>query len=73
MFNIGINSKKEKYALIYTKNGQGYVHKNIPTSIKALEEICKLENIRTDAGENSSLFTVENFRKYDVIIFSFHR
>ena len=45
--------KKKKKVLIFTKNGlsldgkKGYVHENISTSIKALEEICKLENIET--------------------------
>ena len=43
--------KKKKSVLIFTKNGlslngkKGYVHENIPTSIKALEAICELENI----------------------------
>lgn len=68
--------KKRKKVLIFTKNGlslngqKGYVHKNIPASIKALEEICKLEKIETTASEDISLFTDYNLAKYDLIIFS---
>ena len=59
-----------KRVLIYTKNGKGYVHKNIPSSIKALEEICALENIKTDASDDPAVFTDDNLKKYDAIIFS---
>ena len=31
--------KKGKKVLIYTKNGEGYVHENIPYSVKAIRKI----------------------------------
>lgn len=62
--------KKEKKVLIYTKNGKGYVHKNIPASIKALQEICISENITVVASEDPSLFTDQNLKNYDAVIFS---
>jgi len=61
---------KKKRVLIYTKNGEGYVHENIPNSIKALKEICMEENIETEASEDPALFTDINLAKYDAIIFS---
>ena len=61
---------QNKRVLIYTKNGEGFVHKNIPSSIKALEEICALEKIKTDASEDPAVFTDKNLKKYDAIIFS---
>ncbi len=67
---------KKKRVLIFTKNGlsvdgkKGYVHENIPSSIKALKEICRLENIEVDATEDSGLFTDENLAQYDAVIFS---
>jgi len=67
---------KKKRVLIFTKNGlslngeKGYVHKNIPNSIKALKEICKAENIDTDTSEDASLFKEATLAKYDAIIFS---
>ena len=68
--------KKKKNVLIFTKNGlsisgkKGFVHKNIASSIKALEEICKKEKINTTASEDASLFTDANLAQYDAIIFS---
>ena len=67
---------KNTRVLIFTKNGlslngeKGFVHKNIPNSIKALKEICKAENIDTDTSEDVSLFTEATLAKYDAIIFS---
>ena len=60
----------KKRVLIYTKNGEGFVHKNIPSSIKALKEICKQEGIIADSSDTPSLFTTENLAKYDALIFS---
>ncbi len=59
-----------KHVLIYTKNGKGYVHKNIPASIKALKEICAGMGIVADATEDPGAFTRENLKKYDALIFS---
>ena len=64
-----VNSQAKR-VLIYTKNGEGFVHKNIPSSIKALEEICALENIETDSSEDPAVFTDKNLKKYAAIIFS---
>ena len=67
---------KKKHVLIFTKNGlslngkKGFVHKNIPSSINALKEICKGEKIDAVASEDSSLFTDANLANYDAIIFS---
>jgi type 1 glutamine amidotransferase len=72
VFNLMSNSVngQNKRVLIYTKNGEGFVHKNIPSSIKALEEICALENIEADSSEDPVVFTDKNLKKYDAIIFS---
>lgn len=72
VFNIQANEEtlKKKRVLIYTKNGKGFVHKNIPSSIKALQEICALEKIETDVSEDPAVFTDKNLAKYDAIIFS---
>lgn len=61
---------KGKQILIYTKNGEGYVHENIANSVKALEEICAAEGILTDVSEDPTVFTPENLKKYDAIYFS---
>jgi type 1 glutamine amidotransferase len=61
---------KGKHILVFTKNGKGYVHENIPASIAALHKLGKENNFFTDTTTNAALFTDENLRKYDAVIFS---
>ena len=56
--------------LIYTKNGEGYVHDNIAASVAALEKICTAEGIATDVSDQPIVFTEENLKQYDAIVFS---
>jgi len=63
-------STKGKKVLIYTKNGKGYVHKNIPASIKALQEICAEMGITTDTTTDPAAFTPDNLKQYNALIFS---
>lgn len=60
---------KGKQMLIYTKNGKGYVHENIAASVKAIQEICVKEGIKTDVSEDPAVFTAENLKKYDALYF----
>ena len=60
----------EARALIYTKNGNGYVHDNIDASIEALQEICADLGLATDVISDSDLFTDGNLKLYQVLIFS---
>jgi type 1 glutamine amidotransferase len=60
----------EKRVLIYTKNGEGYVHDNIAASVEALEKICAGEGFKTDVSEDPSVFTPENLERYAAIVFS---
>lgn len=59
-----------KHVLIFTKNGKGYVHENIPSSIAALQKLGVEQGFKTDTTTNSALFSDENLKKYDAIIFS---
>ncbi len=61
---------KGKHILIYTKNGEGYVHKNIANSVKAIKEICAKEGIIADSSDDPAVFTPENLAKYDALFFS---
>ena len=56
--------------LIYTRNGQGYVHQNIPASVKALGELCKAEGWKYDVSDTAIVFTPENLKQYKCIVFS---
>jgi type 1 glutamine amidotransferase len=61
---------KGKHILVFTKNGKGYVHENIPSSIAAFQKMGKEFNFKVDTTTNSALFTDEYLKKYDALIFS---
>ncbi len=56
--------------LVYTKNGEGYVHDNIPNSIQAIEKLGEENGFEVVASEDPALFTDENLSQYDALIFS---
>lgn len=61
---------KNKQLLVFTKNGKGYVHDNIASSITAIQKLGKDFSFNVDTTTNSALFTDDNLKKYDAIIFS---
>lgn len=63
------NWKKVKI-LFYTKNGEGYVHDNIPNSIQMIRELSQDHGFSVDATEDPTVFNDENLKQYDVIVFS---
>lgn len=60
----------QKRVLIYTRNGEGYVHENIAASVAALEKICKREGILTEVSDEPTVFTPENLARFDAVVFS---
>ena len=61
---------KGKHVLVFTKNGKGYVHENIASSIAALQKLGTENGFTTDTTTNSALFNDDNLKRYDAIIFS---
>ena len=59
-----------KRLLIYTKNGKGYVHKNIATSVETLEKICKSLGVETVVSKDPALFTRPEINRFDVVVFA---
>ncbi|MCW9706370.1 ThuA domain-containing protein [Fodinibius salsisoli] len=59
-----------KQVLVYTKNGEGYVHENIPNSIKAIKELGEKHGFTVDSSEDPADINADNLTKYDALIFS---
>ncbi|MDH3244921.1 MAG: ThuA domain-containing protein [Saprospiraceae bacterium] len=59
-----------KKILVYTKNGEGYVHDNIPTSIRAIQKLGEEFGFMVDASEDPSIFTAEQLKQFDALVFS---
>lgn len=62
--------KKGKKVLIYTKNGEGYVHENIPYSVKAIRKILMDNGYVVDDTDDPSVFVEKNLQQYAVLVFS---
>ncbi|KDN56671.1 ThuA domain-containing protein [Flavobacterium seoulense] len=60
----------QKRILVYTKNGKGYVHKNIAASVDALKKMGAENHWLVDVSDEPSVMTNENLKKYDCLIFS---
>tara|TARA_R110002020_G_scaffold85914_5_gene211808 strand:+ start:61100 stop:61837 length:738 start_codon:yes stop_codon:yes gene_type:complete len=56
--------------LVYTHNGEGYVHDNIEASVKALEKLASQNNFTIQTTDDPEFFTTKNLKNIDCIIFS---
>lgn len=68
--STGNNELRNKRVLLFTKNGKGYVHDNIPSSIVAIQQLGREFSFHVDTTTNSALFTDDNLKQYDALIFS---
>ena len=75
LFCIGTSLAQEnkyngKKLLIYTKNGEGYVHENIAASVSAIEKICKSMGVESVVSNDPEIFTDSEIMNFDAVIFS---
>lgn len=61
---------QRKHVLVYTKNGEGYVHKNIPFSIALLSRLGQENGFLVTVSEDPNVITEQNLKRYDAVIFS---
>jgi len=62
--------QKQKTVLVYTKNGEGYVHENIPQCVEALEDICRSMDIICEVSSDPEIFNLDISKKFDAVIFA---
>ncbi|MCG8317908.1 MAG: PmoA family protein [Cytophagales bacterium] len=62
--------EEPKRVLVYTKNGKGYVHENIPHSVEAIKKMGEENGFLVDTSADPGVFTEENMARYDALIFS---
>ena len=60
---------KKVNVLIYTKNGKGYVHDNIPSAVACIQQFGKQYGFRVDTSSNASVMTEANLKQYTLLIF----
>ncbi|PPK88761.1 type 1 glutamine amidotransferase [Neolewinella xylanilytica] len=59
-----------KRVLVYTRNGEGYVHENIPASVDALQQLGRDHGFSVTATEDPGVFTPDGLADFDVLVFS---
>ncbi|MGZ5189936.1 MAG: ThuA domain-containing protein [Flavisolibacter sp.] len=64
-----VNWNKVK-VLVYSKNGKGYVHDNIPSAIASIQKLGKQNGFGVDTSSNASVMTESNLKQYTMLIFS---
>ncbi len=68
-FSQKVNWKK-LHVLVYTKNGKGYVHDNIPSAIACIQNLGKTQGFKVDTSSAPSVFSKGNLEKYDLLVFT---
>lgn len=56
--------------LVYTKNGKGYVHNNIPAAVRSMKELGVQYGFDVDVADTPLVFTRANLQKYNALIFT---
>jgi uncharacterized protein len=60
---------KKVKVLVYTKNGKGYVHDNIPYAVKCIQKLGQENGFKVDVSDTAIVFTEENLKQYTLLIF----
>ncbi|QIP12161.1 ThuA domain-containing protein [Spirosoma aureum] len=63
-----VNWKKVR-VLVYTKNGKGYVHDNIPNAVQCIQKLGQQHGFKVDVSDQPAVFTEENLKQYTALIF----
>lgn len=67
--DTGVNWKVVR-VLVYTKNGKGYVHDNIPSAVACLQRLGKEHGFAVEVSDQPAQFTEENLRRFTLLIFT---
>lgn len=62
--------ESNKKVLIYTKNGEGFVHDNIGKSVVALKKICDDLGITYVVSDDPAVYSADFDKEFDAVIFS---
>ena len=61
---------KNSRVLVYTRNGKGYIHDNIPSAVASIKELATANKFTADISDDPAVFTETSLKKYKLIIFT---
>lgn len=71
---FAVNAQKSQLTnakvLVYTKNGPGFVHDNIPSAVASIQKLGHEKHFSVEVSDNPSVFSPENLKKYRLLIFT---
>jgi type 1 glutamine amidotransferase len=67
--NPGGKLKKSR-VLVYTKNGKGYVHDNIPSAVACIKELGVSNGFTVEVSDDPAVFTESRLQQYNLLIFT---
>jgi type 1 glutamine amidotransferase len=56
--------------LVYTRNGPGYVHQNVPSAVAALRKLGREHGMTVDVTDDPSAFTEARLSRYALLLFA---
>lgn len=68
MAQKNVNWKKVS-VLVYTKNGKGYVHANLPGAVSCIQKLGQQHGFKVDTSSNPAVMTTTNLKQYHLLIF----
>jgi uncharacterized protein len=63
-----VNWKKVK-VLVYTKNGKGYVHENVPFAAKSIQQLGQEHGFQVEVTDDPAIFTEERLKDFTLLLF----
>lgn len=70
LFSTVLSAQSQPRVLIFTRNGEGYVHDNLAASVTALQAICDKHGIATAVTDSPEVFTKEQLDQFNAVIFT---
>jgi type 1 glutamine amidotransferase len=73
LFSLPAKAQKVQWKkvkiLVYTKNGKGYVHDNIPSAVKAIQKLGQEHKFQVDVSDDPAIFSDTNLKQYTFLLF----
>jgi type 1 glutamine amidotransferase len=66
--DVKVNWKKVK-VLVYTKNGKGYVHENVPYAAKSIQKLGQENGFKVVVTDDPAVFTEEKLKEFTLLVF----
>jgi type 1 glutamine amidotransferase len=68
--SLAAQAARTATVLVYTRNGPGYVHQNVPSAVAALRKLGREHGMTIDVTDDPSAFTEARLSRYTLLVFA---